>query len=269
MSAALAAAATLVALAFGAATFERFLDRRAAGAGAPRSNAPELAWSVSLGIFAIASAGLWTGASVGWNPASFRVFYGFGAIVVVPVLALGTVYLLAGRRAGHITAVAVALLGAWSLGVMTTVGVDPAVRAYGTGDIPRGSEVLGALPRVLAAVASGLGATVLLAGAVVSAVRLARRRTTRRLALANALIALGTLILSAGGLFNSALGEMDAFSLSLVAGIGVMFAGFLLTSPSISAAATGETRQPEPQQPDTHAAAPLPGANIVSIRRSS
>jgi hypothetical protein len=84
---------------------------------------------------------------------------------------------------------------------------------------------------VLAAVFSGLGATVLLAGAVVSAARLARRRTTRRLAVANALIAVGTLILSAGGLLNSALGQMDAFSVSLVAGISVMFAGFLLTTP--------------------------------------
>jgi hypothetical protein len=132
------------------------------------------------------------------------------------------------------------------------------VRSYGAGDIPRGADVLGALPRVLAAVASGLGATVLLAGAVVSALRLARRRTTRRLAIANALIALGTLILSAGGLLNSALGEMDAFSLSLVAGISVMFAGFLLTTPSPRRAANAET----------HAESSAERANIVAIRRS-
>src|SRR3954454_1791027 len=197
MHAALAAAATLVALAFGAATFERFLDRRgrAAAIASSRSSAPEVAWSVSLLLFACASGGLWAGAALRWSPASFRVFYGFVAIVVVPVLALGTVYLLAGRLAGNITAVVTALVCAWSLGVMTTTPVDAAVRSYGRGDIPRGSEVLDVLPRVLAGVASGLGATVLLAGAVVSAIRLARRRTTRRLALANALIALGTLIL--------------------------------------------------------------------------
>src|SRR5438552_687036 len=59
MHAALAAAATLVALAFGAATFERFLDRRAAPHEGSRSSAPELAWSASLAFFAIASAGLW------------------------------------------------------------------------------------------------------------------------------------------------------------------------------------------------------------------
>src|SRR5205814_86898 len=124
--------------------------------------------------------GLWTGATLGWNAPSFRIFYGFGAIVVVPVLALGTVYLLAGRTAGHVTTVVTALFAAWALGVITTSPVAASVHAYASGDIPRGSEVLGVLPRVLAAVASGLGATVLLAGAVVSAVRLARRRPTRR-----------------------------------------------------------------------------------------
>lgn len=35
-------------------------------------------------LFAVASGGLWAGASLGWSPASFRVFYGVGAIVVVP-----------------------------------------------------------------------------------------------------------------------------------------------------------------------------------------
>jgi hypothetical protein len=258
MHAALAAAATLVALGFGAATFERFLDRRSAPPNpSARTGAPEVAWSTSLVLFAVASGGLWTGAALGWSPASFRIFYGVGAIVVVPVLALGTVYLLAGRLAGHITTAVTTVLCAWALGVMTTTPIDRAVRSYGRGDIPRGSEVLEVLPRVLAAVASGLGASVVLAGAVVSAVRLAKRRTTRRLAVANTLIATGTLILSAGGLLNSALGEMDAFSLSLVAGIAVMFAGFLLTTPN----------------PHTPVAAPGAlagvGDNIVSLRRSS
>jgi len=259
MHAALAAAATLVALAFAGATFERYLDRRRPTGGTDRSSAPELAWTASLLTFAIASAGLWTGAALGWNPARFRIFYGFGAIVVVPFLALGTVYLLAGRRAGHIATVITALTGAWALGVMTTTPVDASVRAYGSGDIPRGSVVLEVLPRVLAAVASGLGATVLFAGAVVSVVRLARRRTTRRLAIANGLIALGTLILSVGGLFNSALGAMDAFSVSLVAGIAVMFAGFLLTTPSSRAA-----NERAPVGAESSA-----GATVVTLRRSS
>ena len=36
----------------------------------------------------------------GWSAASFRVFYLAGAILNVPWLALGTVYLLAGQQIG-------------------------------------------------------------------------------------------------------------------------------------------------------------------------
>ncbi len=50
-----------------------------------------------------------------------------------------------------------------------------------------------------------------------------------RLAAANLLIAAGTLVLSAGGLLNSVVDEMNAFAISLVVGIAVIFAGFLLT----------------------------------------
>jgi len=96
--------------------------------------------------------------------------------------------------------------------------------------LPQGSDVFGAFPRVLAAVGSGVAAVVIVAGAVWSAVRLARRRSTRRLAFANGLIAFGTLVLGAGGILNSVLDEMDGFAVSLVVGISVIFAGFLLTN---------------------------------------
>ena len=57
----------------------------------------------------------------------------------------------------------------------------------------------------------------------------------RRLAIANLFIATGTLILSAGGLLNSVVNEMDGFAISLVAGISVIFVGFLMTSSQSSA----------------------------------
>jgi hypothetical protein len=91
-------------------------------------------------------------------------------------------------------------------------------------------------------VGSGAAALVIIAGALWSAWRLLRQRSASRvatspsglspgrLALANLLIATGTLILSAGGVLNSVVDEMDGFALSLVAGIAVIFAGFLLTN---------------------------------------
>jgi hypothetical protein len=215
---ALAAAATLLALAFGLCTLERWLDRR---------KPHEAAWTVALFLFAAASAALWAGAAFGWNGLWFRLFYLFGAIVNVPYLALGTVYLLADRRVAQRVAIGVHAFTAFSTGV---VAVAPLTAPIQGTTLPQGSDVFGAVPRILAAAGSGIAALVIVAGAVWSAVRLARRRSTRRLAFANALIAVGTVILGAGGILNSVLNEMDGFAVSLVAGISVVFAGFLLTS---------------------------------------
>src|SRR5437588_672718 len=81
--------------------------------------------------------------------------------------------------------------------------------------LPQGSQVFGALPRVLAAVASGGGALVVFGGAAWSARR--HRRGPRLWA--NVLIAAGTLILSASGLLNSVLDEMEAFAVTLAIGV--------------------------------------------------
>ena len=97
--------------------------------------------------------------------------------------------------------------------------------------VPVASHTFGALPRALAGIGSGVGATVILLGALVSGIRYARDRTApglARRAAANALIALGTLVLSSGGLVQGFLGHDEAFVSSLVAGIVVLYAGFLV-----------------------------------------
>ena len=248
---ALAAAAALVALAFSFATFDRWLDRR---------RRHELAWSVSLVMFAVGSGALWYGAASGWGPLSFRLFYLFGAILNVPFLALGTVYLLAGQRVGDRWAAAVSLASAFAAGVVLVAPLRAPVPSL---RLPQGSDVFGPLPRVMAAVASGAGATVVLAGAVWSAWRLLRARRTAsagptpapvppaRLAGANLLIAAGTGVLAAGGLFNSVLDEMEAFAASLLVGIMLLFAGFLVATsagPTVAATTVAEPAA-EPRAP--------------------
>jgi hypothetical protein len=182
---------------------------------------------VSLVLFAGASAAQWAGAAMGWGPVSFRLFYLLGPILSVPFLALGTIYLLADRRRADTWAAVIALLGAFGAGVVL---VSPLEGAIDPAQLPQGSDVFGVAPRVLAAVASGAGAMVLIGGAVFSIVRLVRRRGSGRLVVANALIALGTLALSAAGVLNSVVDEMVAFSIAHVVGITLVFAGFLVTS---------------------------------------
>lgn len=228
LHAALAAGATLISVAFALSTFERWLRGR---------RRHEAAWTVSLALFAAGSAALWVGASIGWDEWSFKAFYLFGAILNVPFLALGTIELLAGPVHGRRWTAIISLLGAFCVGLLVSA---PLIGTIEPTVLPQGKEVFGPGPRIAAAVGSGVAAVVIIAGALWSAGRLLRQRsrtsaapsglTAGRLAAANLFIAAGTLILSAGGLLNSVVDEMDGFALSLVAGITVIFVGFLLTN---------------------------------------
>ena len=91
---------------------------------------------------------------------------------------------------------------------------------------------------------SGVPALVIIGGALWSAWRLLRHRppalagvtrsaaAPRRLVLGNVLIAAGTLILSASGTLAGRLGKDQAFAVTLLVGIVVLFAGFLVASAS-------------------------------------
>ena len=214
---ALAAGAVVVAVAFAASLFERWMVRR---------RPHELAWSVALGLFACGALAMWAGAALGWDGWSFRLFYLFGAVVNVPFLALGTIELLFSRVAPA-ARIGVVLGCTFAAGVVL---VAPFTAPVAGTDIPQGSEVFGPAPRILAATFSSGGAAVVFGCAVASAVRLGRGRRQRRLAAGNAVIAAGTAILSMSGLLNSTLGQMRAFSVTLTVGVCVLFGGFVLTS---------------------------------------
>lgn len=228
---ALAAATTVVAMAFGVSTHDRWLRRR---------TPHDLAWTISLAIFTVGAASLWWAEARGWSIVSFRVFFLAGAVLNVPWLALGSVYLLAGREWGdRVRWWLVGLSGA-AAGVVLTAPAN-AVEVSGH-DLPKGSEIFDAAPRVFAAVGSGLSATVIFVGSLWSIQRLLRGRTpgTRasarrvaqpaRLVGGNALIALGTLVLSGSGTLAGRLGEDRAFAVTLLVGVVVLFAGFLVSS---------------------------------------
>jgi hypothetical protein len=208
---AVAVSAALVALAFALSTFERWVARK---------RPQELAWSGAFAMFCVAAGALALGADAGWSGPTFRVFYLFGAIVDVPFLALGTVYLLFGSRWGSLGVWVVALVSAFAAGVMV---MAPFTHPLPLHRLAQGSQVLGPLPRVLAGACSGVGAVVVVGGALWSAVR-------HHGILSNLLIALGTLVLGASGLFNSVFDAMTAFAVTLLVGISVLFAGFLLVT---------------------------------------
>ncbi len=221
MVAGLAFLATAVATLFAQATGVRYSRTKAPHQGA---------WTFALALFALASAALATAASTGWDQGTFRAFYLLGAVLNVPWLALGTVYLLGGRRIGDRVRSGLVWFTGISIGVLLAAPIHGAILREG--GIPVGKDHFDALPRVLAGVGSGVGAIVVFGGAVYSAVRFARRRApgTGFLAGGNALIALGTLVLSSGGLIQGAVGQDEAFAITLAVGIVVVYAGFVVAS---------------------------------------
>ena len=202
-----------------------------------------LAWLVSMLAFAVASVALWAGAAFGWDIATFRVFYLFGAILSVPPLGLGTLYLLSSEKTADRCAIAVAVASVFAIGVLTAAPTTGRLSAIG---LPNGADVFTALPRLLAAIASIAGSLVVIGGAIWTLQQSKKKQATQQLAQPNSqpaprqvtprikagvsLIALGTIILGLGGASNSVAEEMTAFALALAVGAAFLFTGFLLST---------------------------------------
>jgi hypothetical protein len=244
VNSALAGAAALVACAFALSTADRWLRR-----GQPH----ERAWTVAMTLFSLGSLSLWWAESTGWSSGVFRMFFLTGAVLNVAWLSLGTVYLLAGRRVGDVVQTTLVALSGFATGI---VFIAPLKKPIDSGQFPTGKEVFGVAPRVLAAVGSGVPALVIILGALWSAWRvLARKNPTLssshsrhvtspgRLAIGNVLIATGTIVLSASGSLAGRLGKDQAFAVTLLAGVVVLFAGFLVASNSTRRASVQRAAQ--------------------------
>lgn len=202
------------------------LLRRFARAPRPQN----LAWAIALAAFCIASLSAAAGMSLGWSAGWFRSYYYFGAVVNVPVLALGTLYLYLPRRAAHALAFVVAGLAAYAGLVVMGAPIDPALDRV-SATIPMGSEIISDQARSLSRYYSYAGFVIVVGGAVWSAVRLARRpgEAARRLMQGNLLIALGTSVVAVASVFARQ-GSGSVFAVGLAMGAAGMYAGFLRAS---------------------------------------
>ncbi len=165
--------------------------------------------------------GLWTG----WTGPAYRVFFLFGGVLNIPFLALGSMFLVVGRRSGHVMTLMLGAFSAISITIVTTVPFAEPLPADG---VP--SEIFPSIadagfgPRLLAAIGSGTGASLLIVLALVSVFRFWRRN--RRIVFGNLLIVAGTLAGVVGGTLLGFLGETAAFELSLLATATLIWAGY-------------------------------------------
>lgn len=210
--------AALIALAFGVHLLVRSGRRR---------NWFEAVWSLALLMFATASGALALGVADEWSTAEFRAYWLFGAVLNVPYLAVGEVYLLAGRRwIGHAALVLVLAATAWASAEIRTAPLDTSVLAEK--EFFAGREVLGedAPARTLAFVYSYTGTALLVLGILWSALRMGGQPELRNRFYGTLLIALGALVVAVGAAF-AADANFAGFSVTLAGGVGVMYWGFL------------------------------------------
>ncbi len=211
-------AAALVALVFASALLRRFASRRRSYEGI---------WAAALLMYAAASFAVAVGVANGWTSGGFRVYWALGAVLNVPFLAQGELDLLIVRREVRWALyVLLAFITAYTIAVVRTAEIHTAALSQ---DLPSGKEVFGEgstaqrLPQIIAIPAY----LVLLGGSLWSAWRMRGRPELRDRFQGTLLIAFGATIIAGFGSAFAALGYLAPFSIALLVGICVMFAGFL------------------------------------------
>jgi hypothetical protein len=230
MDSALALLASLAATLF---AVDLWVDYR----GRPRPHIA--AYGAGMTMFAIATWAFFVGLNFGWTGPLYRTFYLFGAILNIPYLALGSMFLVVGRRSGHAMAIVLGAFTAISTTLTTTV---PFANPLPETGVPHEVFADGFGPKLFAIIGGAAGTTILVILALVSMGRFWNKN--RRIVWGNLLILAGTLAAASGGT-GLALGESSAFAVSLLAAVTLIWAGYKVASGSRSASA-----QPPSSAPD-------------------
>ena len=224
--------AALVAFAFAAALPKQFAERH---------RPYQLLWALSLVMYGAASIALVVGVVQGWSASVFGIFWALGAVLNVPFLAAGEVELLARNRTVDLVVDLILIfLVAYTVAVLRKASVDTSALAE---RLPSGKHVFGAgspahrLPQLIS-IPSYL---ILLLGTLWSAWKMRGRPELRDRFIGTLLIALGATVIAGFGSAFAATGLLPAFSVALLVGIAVMFAGFLRASRPVRVPETTQT----------------------------
>ena len=205
---------------------------------AERRRPHEGVWAVAMLMYALASLAMAVGVLAGWGPFEYRVYWLLGAALNVPFLAQGEVYLLVrDRRVAHGLLAALVFLSVASTWIVWAEPVRPGALAE---TLPLGREAWGdASPAYQLRWLSWIGYVALLAGLVWSARKMRGRPELRNRTVGVLAIAFGATIVAAGSGVGAGFGLVPLFSISLAAGIAVMFWGFVRAgAPAVSRAPT-------------------------------
>ena len=222
------AVTTLISLVFAGQVLVQYRERR---------RTHQLAWGLALLFYAVAAFPEVLGSLSGWTDLDYRLYYLFGAVLLVPWLSLGTAELLlrddGAARFGYRL-----LVGAITfLGLVTVLTAPLHAHWLQTNQVPSncamwcksesGYVLSNGLAALSAAVGNSLGTIVLVAGAGLSAYRTYRAGLSRNLTFGNALILVGSLVVASAATLTR-FGSYELFYAGQAVGIAIIFGGFLL-----------------------------------------
>lgn len=214
--------ATIIAGAFAIVLLNRYFGGK--------RRAHELAWAVAFLLFAIGAAcQVYADVRGGWTPVLARTYYLTGAILNVGFLALGTMFLLFKGRIAAVALVVTLALAAFATYTLYRVPIDPAPLL--DSHFVEWSALFTAdrTPRWLAALFSGGGTIIVIAGALYSGIVFWRKRIMKDRMIGVFLIAIGTFLVAFGGTVKGLMENDDYFYPTMVLGVLVMFVGYLQT----------------------------------------
>jgi hypothetical protein len=264
--------ATLVSFTFSFLLLRQYIERR---------KPYQLVWAISLSMFGLGALAETISTASSWTPFLAKMYYLFGATLIVGFLALGSLYLSRGISGRNIALASIvsafimwipiyglkmfseaplaaiivivlylaliigiianpertatvyltiilitAVLALWQI---LAASVDPALLSQ-----TKGWKAINRTYPIKSAAFSlnVVGSLILVIAAVYSAIQLLRKKIMQDRALANILIAVGVIVVAAGGTAGGllGLGGQAALSVPMSIGVIIMFIGFILAS---------------------------------------
>jgi hypothetical protein len=206
---------------------------RLGGGALARPSTHRACWALGFACFAAGAAAEAYGASYGWSPVTFRIYYLAGGVLAVGLLGLGATWLHARRDVALFASGAVLATSIAAAVAVLSADVDTSRLAEG-GLRPPPNDALIGLAFLFAIALNTLGTIALLGG-------ITRSLRRRERALANVLVGAGVLVVASSGTLTRV---GDAYGIVLVAqlaGLVMIYAGFELASQR------APSRQPAPR----------------------
>jgi hypothetical protein len=179
-------------------------------------------WGIGIGTYGLGTLIESLVTLFGWQSAMFKAWYIAGALLGGAPLAVGTIYLLFGRRAGHIAVVL--LLAAVSVTSIFVI-LSPVRMELVDPKLLSGKALAWQSIRRVSPFINSMAALFLVGGAIYSAIRFFSSPESRRVSTGNIFIAIGALLPGIGGM-GSRMGHTELLYIAEFIGVILIWVGY-------------------------------------------